>query len=880
MSAGYDPAVVEDALRLMHEPGTVFEVRIPNAHKAGTVSGYFNGHAAAAAAIAKWDGKAPGIYVTINPVDPSLLARASNRLQEWAKATSGDKDVVCRRWILIDVDFHRPTGISATDEELKAAGQCARQIKAHLEDDRGWPAGILAMSGNGAHLLYRIDLPREDESLVHNCLSALAAAFDVENGAHVDLTMANASRIAKVAGTMAAKGDNLPERPHRRAKLIEVPAACAVVPTALLESLAGSAKVDKRRAERATASGGKLDVVAFMQRHGIEVLKHKPDADGDKWDVVCPFNADHNTGSAMIRQYNSGALAAKCQHHTCTWGWSDLRERFEPRGASDGARVHVPLSRAATLPHPPDAGTDEASEVWHEPVPQPRIAAAPDILAAFAAEIQACGVVGEDRLAKVTFLAITSRILERPVSVVVKGPSAAGKSFVTEQVLRYFPASAYKSLSGMSEHALVYLDEPLSHRFLVVYEAAGLTGDLASYLVRSLLSEGRVEYVTVVKGKGGLVPKKLVIEGPTGVLTTTTAISLHPENETRLLSVPASDTAHQTKSVFYALASEVQAIERPVEEWHQLQRWIEDGGAHVTIPFARRLAELVPPVAVRLRRDFSTVLNMTRAHALLHRANRETDNDGRVIATVADYGAVRGLIADLVADEVGATVSASTQEAVRAVTRRHAQTEKPVTLPELAAALDLDKSAAARRARQAIAGGYLKNLEDKRGKPARYVSGEPLPAEQVVLPLPESLECGTVAVCSEGVVKDAAPTSASVDRQCGTVAACLEGVVKDAPDDDHDTADSPSSENGESTATTYTSAQVDMLREAAHMAVDTDVASRSLLQRRLNLYETEAEQLLDLLETVGVISGNGARARSVLVDHDEADRLIDRLAAR
>ena len=130
-----------------------------------------------------------------------------------------------------------------------------------------------------------------------------------------------------------------------------------------------------------------------------------------------------------------------------------------------------------------------------------------------------------------------------------------------------------------------------------------------------------------------------------------------------------------------------------------------------------------------------------------------------------------------------------------------------------------------------------------------------MPAEQVVLPLPESLECGSVAVC-------------------------LEGVVKDAPDDDHDTADSPSPENGESTTTAYTSAQVDMLREAAHMAVDTDVASRSLLQRRLNLYEAEAEQLLDLLETVGVIGGNGARARSVLVDHDEADRLIDRLAAR
>ncbi len=49
----------------------------------------------------------------------------------------------------------------------------------------------------------------------------------------------------------------------------------------------------------------------------------------------------------------------------------------------------------------------------------------------------------------------------------------------------------------MSEHALAYSKEPLAHRFLVLDEAAGLEGDFASYLLRSLLSEGCIRYETV-----------------------------------------------------------------------------------------------------------------------------------------------------------------------------------------------------------------------------------------------------------------------------------------------------------------------------------------------------------------------------------------------
>lgn len=173
------------------------------------------------------------------------------------------------------------------------------------------------------------------------------------------------------------------------------------------------------------------------------------------------------------------------------------------------------------------------------------LAEAPRILERFADELARSGLVGERRAGQLLYLVVTSRLLGRPASAAVKGPSSVGKSHAVEKVLAFFPSSAYYPLSAMSERALAYSEEPLAHRMLVLYEAAGLRGEFASYLVRSLLSEGRVRYETVEKTGGGLRPRLIERAGPTGLLVTTTAVSLHPENETRLLTIPVTDTRNR-----------------------------------------------------------------------------------------------------------------------------------------------------------------------------------------------------------------------------------------------------------------------------------------------------------------------------------------------
>lgn len=369
----------------------------------------------------------------------------------------------------------------------------------------------------------------------------------------------------------------------------------------------------------------------------------------------------------------------------------------------------------------------------------PELAYQARILDAFADAIDAAGLTGERRLVRLLFLVVFTRHLDRPVSVAIKGPSSAGKSFVIERVLAYVPAGAYYALSSMSEHALIYDREPLQHRMLVLYEAAGLASDLATYMVRSLLSEGHVRYVTVEKVKGGgLQPRTIDREGPTGLIVTTTEIKLHPENETRLLSLTVTDTPEQTRAILLAQAGELP--EPDVAPWHALADWVAGQPTAVAVPFAADLAALIPPVAVRLRRDFPAVLSLIRAHALLHQARRQRDADGRLLATLDDYAAVRELVADLVAEAAEQTVPQTVRETVAVVAVLVATTGTHTTVTAVAATLKLDKSAALRRVRVAIDRGYLRNLEDKRGRPARIVLGDALPQEVTVLPTVEGLQ--------------------------------------------------------------------------------------------------------------------------------------------
>lgn len=333
-----DESAVVKSLGKFLGPGQVVELRVLDAvtvhdRRPHIVSGYFDDPlklAKAAATVVS----AKGFYITANPVNPALLARAANRARAVGKEpTTSDRDIVKRLWLLIDCDPVRPAGISSTDEEHRAATETAYHIRAALAAE-GWPDPIIADSGNGAHLLYRIDLPTDDDGLVDRCLAALAARFNTP-GVTIDVSVGNPARIWRLYGTRSCKGDDTPERPHRMSCILESPKLLGVVDAQLLEALAASGpsiKAATAPSKSHVRNGSGIDLTEWIKSNGIETQDPEPWKDGQKWVLkTCPWNSDHTNRSAYIVQQGNGAISAGCQHNGCKdKKWHDLRDIIEP----------------------------------------------------------------------------------------------------------------------------------------------------------------------------------------------------------------------------------------------------------------------------------------------------------------------------------------------------------------------------------------------------------------------------------------------------------------------------------------------------------------------------------------------------------------------
>ncbi|TKB75256.1 MAG: AAA family ATPase [Nitrospira sp.] len=307
----------------------VYELRAPKTRQ-GTVSGYFNDPALLYKAADELDAKVPGIYITLNPVNPALLARAKNRLQMHAKTTTSDADILRREWLLIDCDAVRPAEISSSEPEHHAAIERAQTAASWLTE-QGWPEPVLADSGNGAHLLYRIELPNDPPSreLVKSVLEVLALKFN-DTVVTIDTGVFNAARITKLYGTLACKGDSTEDRPHRRSQILSVPQNVQVVSHGLLTALAALRPVEPKPA-LSRSNGASLDVREFLTRHGLAIVREKLWNRGVVFELEsCPFNPEHVRSSSII-QFPTGAVVFTCFHNSCQGKrWAELRALLEP----------------------------------------------------------------------------------------------------------------------------------------------------------------------------------------------------------------------------------------------------------------------------------------------------------------------------------------------------------------------------------------------------------------------------------------------------------------------------------------------------------------------------------------------------------------------
>lgn len=342
-----NPDEVRKAITILQLPDHVFEVRIlGGSNKKDVLSGYFRDPETLLQKFDTVDVRGKNVYITLGELKEECFSRSQCEHFEKNVATTSDPEVSRYRWLFVDLDPVRMSNISSSDSELQQARGLSVKVKAYMQG-MGFTDPVEAMSGNGVHLLYRIDLKntKENAVLVEKCLKVLADLFNTET-VKVDTTNYNPSRICKLHGTLAQKGTNNKTRPHRMSKIESVPEPIGVTDKAAIEKLAGELPDEPERTTRnrnTQQPGGEFDLEGFLNQHGMTYTEKTGDRSKIYELAECPFNHSHQNGDAKIFLYPNGAIAFKCHHNSCSsYRWQDVRLMFEPDAydhEQDDARI-------------------------------------------------------------------------------------------------------------------------------------------------------------------------------------------------------------------------------------------------------------------------------------------------------------------------------------------------------------------------------------------------------------------------------------------------------------------------------------------------------------------------------------------------------------
>ncbi len=383
--------------------------------------------------------------------------------------------------------------------------------------------------------------------------------------------------------------------------------------------------------------------------------------------------------------------------------------------------------------HPPKSMS--ATELWKHP----------DKLQLLDEIVKLQGFSGPTDIPRLSYLALLTGMRDNPVSMVIKGPSGAGKSYGFNKGKQFVPQKAYEQFEGMSEKALIYLKGlSLKNKHLIIGEAAGMAEGNGRTLLRQLLSEGSVRYATVQSTSDGLEGRELPqLEGPTGLIMTTTAPNLHPEDASRMLQVTMGESSEQTLAALLsqAMGKNRLKIEIDLSSWHEMYDVMVNEQKEVSVPYAEAIAHKLPRSHHRIKRDFEHLLSLIDVHALLHQTSRQIDDDGRVVASKDDYATVYELLNEPLSEGLDASVPDGIRIVVEGVSEIQKTPRKSTTVSqaELAKHLKRDQGVVSRNVKSAIAAGYLKNENPGQGRTAALSKGEvELPSEKV-LPTPDEL---------------------------------------------------------------------------------------------------------------------------------------------
>jgi hypothetical protein len=273
----------------------------------------------------------------------------------------------------------------------------------------------------------------------------------------------------------------------------------------------------------------------------------------------------------------------------------------------------------------------------------------PRLLERVLEDFEKCGAVGEEANKKVSYLAAVSRMLSKPLAIVVQSSSSAGKSALMEAVLDFMPEEHRESYTAMTGQALFYMGQKnLKHKILAIAEQQG--AEAASYPLKLLQSEGKLNIASTGKDpvSGKHVTHEYTVEGPVMLFLTTTAHEVDEELMNRCLVLAVNEDREQTQAI-HQKQREAQTLDglkarrrrdKIVRLHRNAQRLLRPVDVVIECLKERRF----PDTMTRTRRDHMKFIALIQAIALLHQHQREIktsiDEDGETFeyieATEAD----------------------------------------------------------------------------------------------------------------------------------------------------------------------------------------------------------------------------------------------------
>ena len=320
---------------------------------------------------------------------------------------------------------------------------------------------------------------------------------------------------------------------------------------------------------------------------------------------------------------------------------------------------------------------------------------------------------GLDEQAHLLYLSHFSRLLRKPVSILIKGQSSSGKSHLMSTVGKFLDKKDYLFFSGMSEKAFINSKIDYNEKTLMLGEYAAIKSQEGDSFLRQALTDQKVNRLVSWKQSDGnpeAIEQEIIAKF--NIFMTTTEQSIHLEDENRYLAFSIPNDPQYIQGV-----NEIQAdyLNGEITEvvdfdyWHKKSEWFKENIKPVKINYMKDIiATCSNQNQSRLTRDIQKIFSLIEVIAIFSQEDKEKDHKGNILSDINDYRLVYNII-NKCSESSHRYTSPLIKELSEFVRYMNTKNERMPSNYDVQAYFGWSKSRTSRNCQKAVELGYIVN---------------------------------------------------------------------------------------------------------------------------------------------------------------------------